>query len=60
MGTSEVGLNAFYISIWLQAYGGQEMKFGGLRENGPHRLIESGTIMSCGLIYVALLEEMCL
>ena len=34
---------------------------GGLKENGPHRLIESGIIRRCGLagVGVFLLEEIC-
>lgn len=44
-------------SLW-----GQGMKFGGLNGNGPHRLIESGTIRRYGFIRtdVALLEEVSL
>ena len=37
------------------------LKCGGLNENVPHRLLEIGTIGSCGLVGVgvALLEEVC-
>jgi hypothetical protein len=37
MGTFEVGLNIFYIIIWLQVYEGQGVVFGGLNENGIPR-----------------------
>lgn len=36
MGTSEVGLDAFCIVIWLQDYGGQGVECDGLNENGPY------------------------
>lgn len=34
MRTSEVGLNAFYILMWLQASGGRGVECGGLNKNG--------------------------
>lgn len=37
----EVGLDAFYILIWLQTYWAQRTEYGGLTENGPHGLIIS-------------------
>ena len=68
MGTFEVGLNAFCIILWLQAYGGQGVECGGLNRYGSLRLmclnawpIRSGTIRRCGLIEVGVpyLEQMC-
>ena len=56
MGTFEVGLNAFCIMLWLQAYGNQGVECDGLNRNGPHRLcldawpIASGTIRKYGLV----------
>ena len=47
----------FCIMIWLQAFEGQEMECGGLKEDAPQM---SGTIR-CGFVGVgvALLEEGC-
>ena len=39
MGTFEVGLKAFCIMLWLQAYEGQGVEYGGLNRYGP---IDSG------------------
>lgn len=33
----EFGQNVFCIIICLQSYGSQEVEYGGLRENSPHR-----------------------
>ena len=41
MGTCEVRLNAFCI-MYAQPSGGQEVGYGGLNENAPHRLIVVG------------------
>jgi len=49
MGTFEVSLTAFCITIWLQTYGGQGAKCCGLNKNGPYRPIGSGTIRRCSL-----------
>ena len=50
METFEVELNAFCIMIWLQAYGGQELAYGGLNKNDSQRPIGSGIIRRCGLV----------
>lgn len=39
MESFEVGLDAFYLLIYLQAYGGQGTKCGVLNENDPHARI---------------------
>jgi hypothetical protein len=48
METFEVGLNKFYIIIWLQAYGCQGMEDSSLNENNPSMVIVTGTIRRCG------------
>jgi hypothetical protein len=52
MSTFQVGLKAFYIMIWLQAYGCPKVKYGGMRENGA--IDSKGVAM---LVGVALLED---
>ena len=39
MGTSEVELTAFLHYVWLQGYGGQGVRCGGLNENDLYRLM---------------------
>lgn len=39
METFEVGLNVFCVVLWLQAYGGQGVEYGGLNETSPYRII---------------------
>ena len=48
MGTLEVGLNAFCIMLWLQAYGGQGVECGSLNRF-ESLVIGSDTISRCGL-----------
>ena len=59
MGTSEVELNAFCITIWLQGFAGQKVEWDDLNENGPCELIYLNIwflvelfqrIMRCGLV----------
>jgi len=45
-----VGLNIFYIMIYLQPYGVQEVECCGLIKNDTHRPIGSGTIKKCGFV----------
>lgn len=60
MGTFEEVLNAFFIMMWLQAYGGQGVQRGGLNEKAPIGSIICmlGTQLNCleGLESVSLLE----
>lgn len=62
--TFKVGHNVLFTVIQLQAYGGQGVKCGCLKENGPHKPIGSSTssIRRYGLVGVglALPDEECL
>lgn len=39
----DVELNAFYIIIWLRAFGSERVECVGLNENDPQRIICSNT-----------------
>ena len=57
----EVGLNVFYIILWLQAYRRQEVDYGSFNRYSPHILMclcawpmRSGAIRICSLVGVGM------
>jgi hypothetical protein len=68
MGAFEVRTKYILIMLWLQAYGGQGVRYSGLNRYGPYRLmclnaypIGTNTFRRCGLVVmgVVFLEEVC-